>query len=157
MCLYSKTRIAKKAEKDIEVYKAYVINDENNITTPFAKVPLNPDKNRIVKGKFNKYLTFPDSEMATLIRRLKFFLFKNGAYASFSDHSEIIDGFIHCYTTFEKADMFHLGCDIRHINGYIIYSCLIPKGTYYYLGDNDDICAREIKIGNSIKVGHFYK
>jgi hypothetical protein len=55
---------------------------------------------------------------------------------------QIWGGMIHAYKT--KADAVHLPC-------VIIYKCIIPKETLYYVGTKGDICAKKMLVVEEVK------
>ena len=51
----------------------------------------------------------------------------------------IEDGVIHAFRS-------HLIAIFRAYRKYVVFKCIIPKGTQYAIGTDGDICAREIKF-----------
>ena len=109
----------KKAKKDIVCYKMVQLSpkeDENTLTyyTPFKSTEITVPGTLIAKGR---------------------------RFRSFKEAKDVGAGYIHAYTTLDKAVNYTI-----LLGGRIIRS-VIPKGTKYHLSENGtEICARKMKF-----------
>ena len=75
-----------------------------------------------------------------------------------SDHYDIDKGFLHAFTNYDIAHKkakylnFVGGYDYKigtaTFPDFFVTKMIIPKGTEYYVGNNDDICAKILKWNN---------
>lgn len=133
MCLTTVQTRWLRAKEDIVCYKlldrdkfynpiyALYVKGITEYQTPFRGTPIN---NEVLEGK--KY--FRAKGWSTFEPGL-------GGY-------HITEGAIHACATEEKAwDYYKYGS-----MGNSIFKCIIPKGTRYAVGIDDDICAKKIKF-----------
>lgn len=118
MCLISQKIKPTIAEQNIVCYK--VVSEERRLYyTPVIHMAI-LKSNRTIKP-----------ELFTLNYDLKKI---SGGYS-------IGPGFIHAYRDVESAYRVFSG-----ISHKAILECIIPVGASFYVGDNNDICATELKI-----------
>ena len=67
-------------------------------------------------------------------------------------YTEIGQGFIHAFTNKQRAIRLCLNLYYEDaiFNNFIVVKAVIKKGTKYFLGKNDNICAKEVFITNEI-------
>ena len=134
MCLITKQKKWLKAEEDIVCYKLlqkgnYDICGKIKclFRTPYRKYYLSDS---IISGKccLRAFSILPD--------------FHRSDWETFR---EINRGAIHAYIDEETAK--------EHMPGFCntLFECIIPKGTKYAIGINDDICAKKIKFVKPIR------
>lgn len=126
MCLCKKSRIPRIAIKDIVVYK--ILLPTKNILGGGYKTPYQDcivNINNLHYGKFN----YQDTLLTSFIR------------------PTIESGYIHSYISLESLNwaLFSDMCIIK---------CVIPKGTLYWIGDNEDIASRKLKYLDIIVEGN---
>lgn len=128
MCLITKQKKWLKAEEDIVCYKLlqkgdyHIWGTKYIFRTPYRKYYLSDS---IISGKccFRAFSILPD--------------FHHSDWETFR---EINSGAIHAYIDKEAAKVHMPGfCDT-------LFECIIPKGTKYAIGINNDICAKKIKF-----------
>lgn len=96
----------------------------------FFHTPITEDKiviGKMYKGIF-KHVVFGSYYPKCLIKSL------------FS--KRIASGYIHSFTNQEEAKNMYRG---------VLVKCIIPKGTLYFIGKNDDIASRKLKYVEIIK------
>lgn len=126
MCLYTKQICPLRARKDIVCYKKFYVWNFS-IQTLFQFYP-------IVKPKENHPTLMDDTDIPL------------GFYRS--DHCirgskyKIFGGMIHAYKTKPKL-VSKLTSNCSRIG---LYKCIIPKGTLYYVGIDNDICAKKMLV-----------
>ena len=54
----------------------------------------------------------------------------------------ITSGYIHSYSSYANIPYIFKHC---YINNYCIIKCIIPRGTLYFIGKDNDITSRKIK------------
>lgn len=106
-------------------------------------------RNLIVYKRLSYYSNYDNYSFYTPFQRLQVKIGEKGSilkarftYSYF--HNEINTG-IHAYATKKRAIR-----SMRYNPGGIIIKATIPKGTRYYLGDDGDIVAMKMKIGEII-------
>lgn len=122
MCLYKKSRIPRIATKDIVVYKvlrAYKIEGKKEYQTIFksSQVWMNSTFTGVFKD---------ESFLGSLFSHI------------------IYSGYIHSFTTLEKARI------VKCLPEYCIAECIIPKGTLYWTGNSQDIASRKLRYNKII-------
>lgn len=124
MCLYTYDKKPLIAKEDIICYKAVEYNPElDTYNTPFQRT----DITEYVK---NKTIWRDSSEVQRTVADVDIFgksLYETGI------------GYIHALRGPYGRALYH------------VYKCIIPKGTEYYIGLNDDICARAIQFVEEYK------
>lgn len=122
MCLFKKSRIPKIAIKDIVVYKVLNVykHDGKKYYETYVR-DFPVNLNETVKGVFRI-----DSFLISL----------------FSDIIE--DGYIHSYTNLKRAKS---ECIIKNR---CVVKCIIPKGTLYWEGYEDELASRKLKYNKII-------
>lgn len=145
MCLYTRQICPRKARKPITVYKIVYKKANGGLITPYkvAKIATNSvieaRGNNIMPHEYywlQRHLLAPCS--STLLNAFK----RN----YFEKCKTVSEGYIHCYTTFDRAkeecDEFNIGW---FNPPYCIIECIIEPGTLYYksiLGI--EMCARSL-------------
>ena len=130
MCLFSKKKTMEVATEDIVCYK-FLKQDRifsEDVYTPIA--------NCLVDEKFLSGETpfYADKQHEHVVEF---------PYSKFGDIFEIGDGFIHTFQKEEdiKSYVYNKFCSSIYFNTYwyaVIYRCVIPKGTRYYVDiDNE--------------------
>ena len=164
MCLTANTPKAKKANKDITVYKIFYsgINKKNGkevLCSPYTDFAFYKDK-KYCKAKFRITNHKTIWDYYKLILRYAFkregYIVKNKMpfdlyydkvkpfINSFNPYEYYIeDGFLHSYTTKDEIIKI-IGFFMRE--SCEIYECIIPKGCYYYQGIHGDMASRKLKI-----------
>lgn len=124
MCLYTYETF-KIAKEDIVCYKLVYYNyEQDSYTTPFIYA----DVTNYIKSK-----TVWEDKLEP-IRIIEGFVNGKACYSMSA-------GYIHAFTKPTKSTC---GCER-------LFKCIIPKGTEYYIGLSDDICARAIKFVEEYK------
>lgn len=126
MCLYTKQICPQRARKDIVCYKKFYVWS-SFLETRYRLY-------RIVKPKEN-HPTLIDDTNTRLHSRSSIYRSEEGV------RWQIWSGMIHAYKT---KPVFR-----RSERGYPkigLYKCIIPKGTLYYVGIDNDICAKKMLI-----------
>ena len=119
------------AEEDIVCYKQLYVNYMGEITTPYTNTPI-PIK--CIQKNQRKRVPFK----AEILNK---FGFVWNHVLGFSNIVE--DGFIH---TFSFAP-----CYLDLSRNERIFKCIIPKGTKYFIGNDDDYASEQIIIGDRLK------
>ena len=119
------------ADKDIVCYKQLWVNWNNAVVTPITKT-LIPIK-CIHKNK-KKRIPFK----AEILNKFKF-IWKH----VFGFSNEVTDGFIHTFS----SEPFHY----NHFWSCRIFKCVIPKGTKYFIGYNEDYASEQIIFVEQLK------
>lgn len=132
MCLEKKNRIPKIATKDIIVYKVLTL-ENNKLLTIVCKNEIEIGKT--YKGIFGEYNIFIKHRLRTFTNNTICFLISL-FYTKF-----IISGYIHSYDNYDSIPSHF---KYRLLN-YYIAKCIIPKGTLYFIGKDDDIASRKLK------------
>lgn len=126
MCLYTKQICPLKARNDIVCYKKfYVWHSFLETIYKFYK---------IVKPKENYPTLMDDTDVRSCVFRSTWRKNKGSKY-------EIWGGMIHAFRT--KPALSAKECRFPRIG---VYKCIIPKGTLYYVGIDNDICAKKMLI-----------
>lgn len=123
MCLFKKSKIPRIALKNIVVYKilrAYKLDGKKYYETFIRNFQVNLDC--IYTGKFDRY---------------------ESLYKSFKE-PWINSGYIHSFNSLEKAKKILNSPDA------CIVECIIPIGTLYWKGDNNEIASRKLKYNKVI-------
>lgn len=142
MCLYSKSKEPKTAEKDVVVYKClrsvkerYSSSKYRNLNSIFMDEPVTHGENHVGKVIIGKNWREPKID--------------DGMY-------KIGPGYIHAYTCLEDAkntvrDHF-IGMEWYHP---VIVEAVIPKGTKYYEGEDGygtlSVAAEKMVLGRHIE------
>ena len=112
MCLYKTHEEPRIAQDDIEVWK--VLTYEG--LSPYQNYPYHPGMN---KPTLQSVVPVP------------------------VEQSQITVGYLHAYRNKEKAELYATKFNyIFDVIDYAVQRMLIPKGTAYYEGDDDDICSK---------------
>lgn len=134
MCLYTKQICPLKARKDIVCYKrfeiAYFSDHFTMLRTAvrgmIVRTP-KPDEPTVM-------IAYPEN----CIEKLRIISSKTGA------RFQIYGGMIHA---FPDLNICSNGTSCR----IVVYKCIIPKGTLYYKGVLDDICAKKMLVVERVK------
>lgn len=128
MCLYTKQICPQRARKDIVCYKVFTYSLDNSyIMTPYLR----------------KHILKPTKNNPTLMDDTDFDVGIGNATVTDLDGRKykvkcVGYGMIHAY-----ANIIH-GPTLR-------YKCIIPKGTLYYKGILNDICAKKMLVVEQVK------
>lgn len=125
MCLYTKAAKPQIASEDIVCYKVLEKRSNRQLYTPFryAGVPQIP-------------YTMHANDVVDLFRT------RNGKYVVESEG-------VHAYTDLDSAYKASHWCCV--FGDPVVVRCVIPKGTAYWLGENNDIAAQTLTIEMEIK------
>ena len=137
MCWTSDTNpIPKTADKDIICYKVFDIKDIKYKRRKFLGIPLWKEGIEELYSMYKeyKYIPYADNPKVTIYYR-KY----NDIHSWWS-----IDKGYHSYNTLSKAAFVR--CKIFEL----IVECTIPKGTVYYLNENNDIVSSNIIVTDKI-------
>ena len=122
MCLIKLSKIPRIATNDIVVYKLVLMDDEkvnnHSLCTPYMYIPINLGEIARAKG-LNIFEIF---------------------FSLFSRYIE--KGFIHSYQRLNVARIHY-----RLLNNMMpakIVRCVIPKGTLYFIGEDEEIASRKL-------------
>lgn len=122
MCLIKKSLIPRIAITNKTVYKVITKDFDGTLYTPcrYSFIEIH----KTYKGLF-----YPKRNLFTSL---------------FS--RRVDDGFIHVWATLENARKFKFHINPRKQFGESIkiVKCIIPKGTFYYIGDNKEIATRKL-------------
>lgn len=133
MCLITYWKKSKIAKKDIICYKILRDKDFKELCSPHIKTEYNVGLNKAY-GKIVIY-------KGPILKR---FIFKCKTYM-------IGRGMLHCCTTKEFSFEYLYKVLYSPYYYYVIYKCIIPKGTEYYIStDKKQICAKVIILTNII-------
>ena len=150
MCLYSKSKEPKTAEKDIVVYKClrsvkerYSSSKYRNLNSIFIDEPVTHGENPFGKIVEGKNYVLPRYNKAT-------------------DEYEVSSGYIHAYTCLEDAKAtvraHFIGMEWYHP---VIVKAVIPEGTKYYEGRDGygtlSVAAEKMVLGRHIECYVDYK
>lgn len=141
MCLITKQICPAKARKDIVCYKEF---------TPFMferfkenpKRLMTPFMGEVIKNPcyIKKPVLMDDSSKTCKWRKYISSRYKNGVRMEIVSVKHIVEsGMIHAYQHKHIA-IRKCGCWSR------IYKCIIPKGTLYFKGIDNDICAKQMLV-----------
>lgn len=156
MCLTTFIPKAEKSNKDIVTYKIFYPGIQRKtgkemLCSPYTEFSFLKNK-KVLKGKFRMTNHKTIWKYYGLILRYFFkkegYKTKNKSYSLDGDfYYTIEDGFIHSYTNKEAA-ISRITYGGMMVELCEVYECIIPKGTYLYLGDDeaDDIASRKLKI-----------
>lgn len=127
MCLYTKSVFPRWATKNIPVYKELLISQDGSLVTPwmFTKVPLDG----ILRAK-NTHPYFLPTEI------------KGGYIHVYSENSAVVKRRYNIESTLGPR---------KH--GMIIVKGYIPKGTRYYIGESNELCAKKVVL----EIPEYYK
>ncbi len=129
MCLYTKQICPLRARKDIVCYKRfkllYGLSLFNLMITPVRSMMV-----RIPKDEPTVMIAYPNS-----IEKLRTI---DTTRDRDNVRFRIYGGMIHAFTNLEICNKGSLPI--------AIFKCIIPKGTLYYKGTNDDICAKKMLV-----------
>lgn len=128
----------RRAQKDIECYKVFIHCDTQE----------NP-RRRIFKHLYED-TCFPYSENLEICAEGNVDVQKDLVKGRF----RINGGMLHAFSTEKQAKYFafmkNAGCT-KSEQKYIATKCIIPKGTLYYKGVWDDICAKKMILKHEIR------
>lgn len=127
MCLTTKRILPNVALKDIEVYKVFLMKDDDSeLVSPHQFTHYHNDVEEITP--FSKRV-LSERKMGCLFER------------------EVGEGYIHAWQDKKHAHLsaMWISLDFCHYVP-IICKCVIPKGTLYFKGEKNDICAKKLKI-----------
>ena len=119
------------AEEDIVCYKQLYVNCNGEIVTPYTHIPV-PIK--CIQKNQRKRVPFK----AEILNKFKFIL-----KHVFGFSKVVTDGFIHTFSS--EPPHYNLFWSDR------LFQCIIPKGTKYFIGDNDDYASEQIIFGKRLK------
>lgn len=140
MCLTKKSKVPRIALKDKVVYKVIykiteAFNDKYETFIQHSPVEIN----KTYKGVFTNNYYFCIKHK---YRPNKYYLIKNKILAfiySLFFTEDIYCGYIHSYTNYkiiENYDFIKMAVKVK---------CIIPKGTLYFIGKNNEITSRKLK------------
>lgn len=112
------------AEDDIKVYKLLDVHDDGRLTTPFRSVPV-ADDNTLVANRFSFSSSSTDNEPPYYVLT--------------------VESGVHSYTSIDAFRIRVRGIIKTHSS---IFEAVIPKGTPYILGEDDEIVSLKLVIGN---------
>lgn len=137
MCWTSDTNpIPKTADKDIICYKVFDIKDIKYKRRKFLWIPLWKKGIEKLYSMYKEYEYVPYAANPKVNIRCKK---RNGIYSWWA-----IDKGYHSYNTLSKAAFVR--CKIFEL----IVECTIPKGTVYYLNENNEIVSSNIIVTDKI-------
>lgn len=120
------------AEEDIVCYKHLYIIDKNEFVTPHTWVPI-PIK--CIQKNTKKRIPFK----AEILNKFEF-IWKHKLGFS----NVVTDGFIHTYSSAPPYDNL--------FRGDRVFKCIIPKGTKYFIGENEsEYASEQIIFGERLK------
>ena len=129
MCLYLKDINSQIARNDIVCYKVMFHNKQDNvICTPFRLVRPNAD---VLSGYANFRAEFAETPVEKLLEPIRldsWFHTYNPEYPA-----QVGEGFIHTYM-FASHAVEDMGTECFARKDYLLYRCVIPKGTEYLAG-----------------------
>lgn len=137
MCWTSDTNpIPKTADKDIICYKVFNIKDIKYKRRKFLGIPFRKEGIEELYSlyKLYKYIPYADNPKVTIYYR-KY----NDIYSWWS-----IDKGYHSYSTLDQAELK------RILKLELIVECTIPKGSVYYLNENNEIVSSNIIVTDKI-------
>lgn len=126
MCLTTKRILPNVALKDIEVYKVFLMKDDDGeLVSPYQFAHYQNDVEEIIP--FSKRI-LSERRMGCLFER------------------EVGEGYIHAWQheSFARLSACNASLHFVHYTP-VIRKCVIPKGTLYFKGTTD-ICAKKLKI-----------
>ena len=124
MCLVTKQTNWLVAKKDIKCYKLLDYDRLGRYVTPYTDLVVTED---IIRGE------------RPFIADKSYSIFQPVT----SKYYKVEDGAIHCYRGWFNARVHAIGA-------YVLFKCIIPKGTGYAIGEEGDICAEKIKFVKKI-------
>ena len=137
MCLIVKEGI-KIAEEDIVVYKilSKCSNKEKTMAT------YGPPYQCGRGFKYKKGVNSDDTGFEGIFKR----------YDDEGPYTVVESGFLHAFTDLDFA-LYYLKVNfsstcLNSIIEYHVYEMIIPKGTRYFVGEQNDICAKELRWDN---------
>lgn len=133
MCLYTKQICPLRARKDIVCYKAFTNYGyvKGMMKTPYLK--------------WSVYI--PTTEPTVMEAIPKNHIEKNQL-------SQFTYEYLHGSRFLIKGGMIHAFCDKELIydkESFVLFKCIIPKGTLYYKGRYHDICAKKMIVVEQVK------
>lgn len=133
MCLYTKQICPLRARKDIVCYKRFEIAYFTDHFT-MLKTAIRGTLVRIPKtGEPTIMTAYPEN----CIEKLRVISSKTGV------RFQIYSGMIHAFTNLEICN--------KGPHRIVLYKCIIPKGTLYYRGVLDEICAKKMLVIERVK------
>ena len=126
MCLYTKQICPLRARKDIVCYKKFHV--WNISLQTYYRLYI------IAKPTENHPTLMDDTDAPLCIQKYESFIRRGVKY-------QICRGMIHAYKT---KPVFHSSEFGYPSMG--LYKCIIPKGTLYYVGTDNDICAKKMLV-----------
>lgn len=126
MCLYTKQICPLRARKDIVCYKKFYVW-HSSLETIYKFY-------RIVKPEKDRPTLMDDTNFRSCV-------FQSAWRRSKGVRYEIWGGMIHAFRT--KPALRTDECRFPRTG---IYKCIIPKGTLYYVGIDNDICAKQMLV-----------
>ena len=137
MCWTSDTNpIPKTADKDIICYKIFSIEDIKYKVNKFLGITFRKESIKELYSLYKEYKYIPyaaNPEVAIHCKK------RNGIYSWWA-----IDKGYHSYSTLSKAEFVR--CKIFEL----IVKCTIPKGSVYYLNENNEIVSSNIIVTDKI-------
>ena len=146
MCLTKKSYIPRIAIRDITTYK--VVTNPDDCLSEHYFTPFQVDViklGRVYKGRFRKYMWYGfklRTRYTDGIFNIPFLQFLLSIFFS----KVITSGYIHSYTSYDPVVKLNLLPDV-----YSIVQCVIPRGTLYFIGRNNDIASRKLKYVEIIR------
>ena len=129
MCLYIKVIKTQIAKNDITCYKVMMKQRNGAVCTPFRLIRPNPD---VLSGYASfkaSHANIPAHKLLESINVESWFYKHNTDYAA-----EVSIGFIHTYM-FASHAVQDMGTECFARKEYLLYRCVIPKGTEYFVGE----------------------
>ena len=143
MCLYIKDTKTQIARNDITCYKVMMKRRNGAVCTPFKLSHPSPD---VLSGYANFKASRTNISANKLIESINV---NSWFYKHNTDYtSQVGEGFIHTYM-FASHAVEDMGIECFARKDYLLYKCVIPKGTEYVVGDNGSYpcyASREIKF-----------
>ena len=137
MCWTSDTNpIPKTADKDIICYKVFYIKDIKYKRRKFLGIPLWKEGIEKLYSMYKEYEYIP---YATNPKVTIYYRKYNDIYSWWS-----IDKGYHSYSTLDQAELK------RILKLELIVECVIPKGSVYYLNENNEIVSSNIIVTDKI-------
>jgi len=129
MCLTTKRIFPNVALKDIEVYKVYMMKDDDSDLISPIMDNVYPKGTEVITPESKKILSWRAPGESLWNRR-------------------VAEGYIHVCGNLARACLIQLELDILcdETQECVVWKCVIPKGTLYFRGENDDLCAKKIRL-----------
>lgn len=162
---------AKKAKSDIPVYKVLVRNENGKFFSPFMRTPVNVSEDeKTITIESNSFTGRLDVNGVNNFESFKLTWNSSGEIPSVNDVSYFgrprkrgvmkngvmrIEGGIHTYKEnpqkkFGLSELLFFGTGGRGgssaVMGPVIFKGIIPKGSYYYEGCNEDCVSTKIEL-----------